>query len=436
MMLFWVGAVILLLIVLVPFVMIAKRPKVTEGISQLELNKQVFEQRQQELAEQLAAGTLTKDEHAQLSLELQTNLLDDTEDMAVEQRQDGSMAPLWAMTAVGLVAAIALYVSMGHFQKVDQWQQSMVEMPELAQRLMQPGDNPLSNEELEQFALALRTKLQQNGDDAMGWLLFGRIQLSFGRLNEATEAFTHALRLEPDNRSVNLSYAKAMAMTGEPAKINYAKRVYQRLLATAPNDLDILSEQAFTLYETGDRKGAFASWQKMLEIIPEDNPRHQQIAQTIAMLQSQQHASNPHAQQRAAAEPQPEAAPQPQVAASDANTPEAEALSIQVTIDAAASVNVPDTSFLVVYARAVQGPPMPMAVKRMALPSFPLTVELSSADAMMENYQLGAVEPFEVVVKIVASANVATADSLYEAVSRNLSKQDLPTQINLSLQAQ
>ncbi|GGA78360.1 c-type cytochrome biogenesis protein CcmI [Neiella marina] len=427
--LFWIGALLILAIMAVPFVLVAGRRAKAVGLTQLELNRHVFEQRQLEIKQQFERGEMTEQEFQQLNLELQTNLLDDTEEMTAERSGNGAVWPMWGLFGVGVVAAVIMYVFMGNQDKVEQWQQSMVQMPELAQRLMQPGDNPLSNEELELFALALRTQLNDKGDDAMGWLLFGRIQMSFGRLNEATEAFVNALHLEPSNKAANLSYAKALAMSAEPAKLEYAKSIYQRLLIESPTDLDVLSEQAFTLFEAGDRAAAFASWERMLEIIPADSPRHQQITQTLAMLKSQQHGVNPHAQPASAPEAQ-----QQQTPASDAD--EVSGLKIDVTVSAGQDIEFPADSFLVVYARAVQGPPMPMAVKRMPMPSLPLTLQLTSADAMMDNYSLGAVEPFEVVARVVKGANVATADALFEAVGSELRKQDLPTQVNLTLQGQ
>ncbi|MBD1389827.1 c-type cytochrome biogenesis protein CcmI [Neiella sp. HB171785] len=427
--LFWIGAVLISAIVALPFIFVASRRSAASGVSQLELNRHVFEQRQLEIKQQFERGEITEDEFQQLNLELQTNLLDDTEQMTSNANGNGAVWPMWGLFGLGVIAAVIMYVLMGNQNKVEQWQQSLEQMPALAERLMQPGDNPLSNEELELFALALRTNLNEKGDDAMGWLLFGRIQLSFGRLNEATEAFVNALHLQPDNKAANLSYAKALAMSGEPAKINYAKSIYQRLLATSPSDLDVLSEQAFTLFEAGERSAAFAAWQRMLEIIPADSPRHKQIAQTLTMLKSQQHGMNPHAQP--AAEPVSE-----QAAVAAETTDEATDLVIDVTVSAEQGIDIPADSFLVVYARAVQGPPMPMAVKRMPMPSLPLTLQLTSADAMMENYALGAVEPFEVVARVVKGANVATADALFEAVGSQLHKQDLPTQVNLTLQGQ
>ncbi|MCM2679006.1 c-type cytochrome biogenesis protein CcmI [Echinimonas agarilytica] len=428
MMVFWIGALVLLALALVPFLFNASKPKVGENNTQLALNKRIFNQRLAELQKQKDSGDISEADFEQLNAELQAGLLDDTETMDVPaSEQDGSMRPIWALSAVIFAAAIALYVGMGNYQKVENWQTAMTNMPQLAEKLMGPDAANMSQEELEQFALALRTKLKENGDDAMGWLLFGRIQMSFGRINEATEAFVEALHLAPDNKAANLSYAKALAMTGDEGKMAYAQSVYKRLLKQSPEDLDILSEQAFTLFEMGDQQGAFASWQRMLEILPSDHPRHAQITRTLAMIKGSAAGDGPHG---TVAHPAAEAAP-PEPVAKEQGV--ADALSVTVTVDVAPGVDLPDNAFLVVFARAVSGPPMPMAVKRMELPALPVSITLSQSDAMMENYQLGTVEPFEIVAKVAMSANVATAQSELESVSKGLTKADLPTSVNLTL---
>ena len=414
--LFWIGAIVLLAFIGVPFV-VSRQNMQSESVSQLNLNKQIFNQRLVELTHQRDLGELSTEEFEQLNGELQANLLDDTAALGEQSLQQGPKLLLWGLVASAAVVAGALYFTMGHYQKVADWQQSLVDMPKLAAKLMGPEANEMTQDELERFALALRTQLNKDSSDAMGWLLFGRIQMSFGDVKEATDAFEEALQLAPDHKLITMSYAKALAMSGDEAKVGYAKVLYQRLLSQYPNDLDILSQQAFALFESGDADGAYRSWQAMLDVLPKDSPRYSQIEKTLAMLKSS-HGQSLHAM--------PPDQPDSQ--------PATNGLSVMVTVALGEEVSLPSQGYLVVFARAVNGPPMPMAVKRMPLPSLPFTVTLSEQDAMMENYALASVEPFEIVAKVVTHADVATADSLLEAVSHPLKKSDLPNGLHLNLQ--
>lgn len=417
MMQFWIGGALLLAFLALPF--IARGRRQVEQASQLELNKQIFKQRLAELELQLSQQELSEQEFQQLKAELQAGLLDDAAEPDQTLFVAGPKAPLWALVIGIAVASTALYIGMGNYREVEQWQQAMEEMPELAKKLRSKTDK-MTPEELERFALALRTRLNQDDSDAMGWLLYGRIQMSFGRVNEATEALVKALHLDPNNPSINLAYAAVLARSGEPAKVDQAKGIYARLRSANPDNLDILSQQAFTLFEIGDKAGAYRTWQTMLTKLPKESARYQQIERTLAMLKGEQ--PSPHAQQVA---PEPPNTQQ--------NVTAENSISVTVAIENEAAL--PPQGFLVIFARAVQGAPMPMAVKRLPLGELPVEVTLSDADAMMENYPIGAVEPFEVVAKVVENADVATATSLLEAKSQPLTKADLPTALTIKLKS-
>src|SRR5690606_14627638 len=86
------------------------------------------------------------------------------------------------------------------------------------------------------------------------------------------------------------------------------------------------------------------------------------------------------------------------------------AAQIRVAVDLAdevrAQVQPGDTVF--VFARAVSGPPMPLAVKRLTVAELPATVTLSDSDAMMEQMKLSGFAQIELLAR-VSRTGVATA---------------------------
>ena len=418
MMQFWIGSFLLLLFIGLPFVLRSRQAH--QQFTQLELNKQIFKQRLADLKRQQASAELTENEYQQLEAELKASLLDDAVVTEQVKASQGPKGPLYVSLLGGGLAALALYLSMGNYRQLEEWQLALDDMPQLAEKLRSKTEK-MSGEDLERFALALRTRLNEDDSDAMGWLLYGRIQMSFGRVNEATEALVNALHLQPENRTINLTYARVLAMSGDANKLAHAKGIYARLLAANPGDLDVLSQQAFTLLEVGDKQGAYHAWQAMLDLLPEDSSRHQQIKQTLAMLQGQ--GASPHV------------APTEAQAPVESQQNVTDPLRVQVTVELTYGLELPEKGFLVIFAKAAQGTPMPMAVKRFPLTQLPVTVTLTQEDAMMENYTLASVEPFEVVAKVVENANVATAASLLEAKSQPLTKAELPIALTLRLKS-
>ena len=53
-----------------------------------------------------------------------------------------------------------------------------------------------------------------------------------------------------------------------------------------------------------------------------------------------------------------------------------------------------------IFARAVSGPPAPLAVKRVTVADLPITVELSDADAMMPQLKLSNFPEVQLVARI------------------------------------
>jgi cytochrome c-type biogenesis protein CcmH len=67
-----------------------------------------------------------------------------------------------------------------------------------------------------------------------------------------------------------------------------------------------------------------------------------------------------------------------------------------------------------VYAKAMQGPPMPLAVRKLQLSELPVSLTLSDADAMMPSMKLSAFDQVIVGARVSSSGKpVAQAGDFY-----------------------
>jgi cytochrome c-type biogenesis protein CcmH len=93
-------------------------------------------------------------------------------------------------------------------------------------------------------------------------------------------------------------------------------------------------------------------------------------------------------------------------------------LSVKVT--AAASVDLPPGSAVFVYARAVNGPPAPLAVQRVRLDQLPMVIRLDESMAMIPGMGLANFDQVVVIARVSASGQVTPASGDYEARSGTL----------------
>jgi len=247
----------------------------------------------------------------------------------------------------------------------------------------------VSTRDLQDFTLALRTRLAQSPDDAHGWYLLGRLAMNQQQPAMALDALQRAYRLSPDNPQIVTTYAQLMALSGDPLLQQQAQALIGRLLETDPDNLDGWSLYAFMAYDQQDYPLAVARWQQLLKRLDPADERYQTVQQTIEVIRSKIAASK-----------------------QDPGSP-----SYTVTVTLAAGVEVPRQGFLFVFAQQVNGPPMPLAAKKLPLQSFPVTISLSDADAMMPQFRLSQHSRFVVKARISKDEDVAGAPGEWQGSS-------------------
>jgi cytochrome c-type biogenesis protein CcmH len=92
----------------------------------------------------------------------------------------------------------------------------------------------------------------------------------------------------------------------------------------------------------------------------------------------------------------------------------------------------PDTTVFV-YAKAMQGPPMPLAVRKLQLGDLPVTLTLSDDDAMLPSMKLSSFDQVIVGARVSSSGNpVAQSGDFYTELEA-VDSANPPAQINLTI---
>ncbi|QKJ87997.1 Cytochrome c heme lyase subunit CcmH [Paramixta manurensis] len=331
------------------------------------LNKRFYYQRLRELEEDEAQGVVG--ERAVMVRELQQSLLTDipvTESSGVFRTQSGWI--LLPGVLVMMIISFGLYLKTGGFVQFVEWQQVQHDLPALRARVMDPQAKPLSMEELARFGLGVRSELQRDPRNLNDWMLLGRIGMVMNNASTATQAFQHALQLAPNNKNVRLSYAEVLTRSNDPEDNRQGGEILNAMLAEDGKDVSVLSLLAFNAFEQQHYSQAIAVWQKMLSLIPADDGRVAVIERSI------------------------------EKAKTDAGL-QTSRLSLTVNIAPNAEKMLPEGG--VMYISVSDGvSPVPVAVKKLPLSHFPLSLTLDDSNAMMPQRLLSALHQVQVRVRL------------------------------------
>ncbi|MCH7376971.1 c-type cytochrome biogenesis protein CcmI [Aeromonas sp. MR19] len=412
---FWIVIAALLVLVSLALVLPLWRGEGKQSISRSALNKQLYRQRLLEIGEEREQGILAEEPDS--LVELQRSLLDDIPD--VEQTARGGKSLIWIPGVLVLVVvSLGLYYQLGSWREVQRWQDANSRLGELSNRILVERDAQVTEQDLMDFMLGLRTRLKDEPNDYRGWLLLGRLSLDGNDPEMAREALERAYALAPQKAMVAVPYAQALMMTGDDAQ---ADELLRSAIALDPANIEARSVYAFMALQKEDFKTALLRWREMLPLMEKGSTRYAMVERSIDYAEQQ-------LKQRGMAAPGVPAT-QGEQAQTQAPTQvlEVNAGEFPLHVTLAPGIQLPEDAHLFVFAVIPNGPPMPIAVKRIPGPQFPLTLSLGDGDAMMEGSKLAAYPQLQFKARLSRGGNVMNKEGAFEGVSAPIPTGAIPS---------
>ncbi|WP_461601879.1 c-type cytochrome biogenesis protein CcmI [Aeromonas rivipollensis] len=407
---FWIVIAALLVLASLALILPLWRGEGRQSISRSALNKQLYRQRLLEIGEEREQGILA--EESESLVELQRSLLDDIPD--VEQSARGGKSLIWIPGVLVLVVvSLGLYYQLGAWQEVSRWQDANSRLGELSNRILVERDAEVTEQDLLDFTLGLRTRLKEEPNDYRGWLLLGRLTLDGNDPEMAREALERAYSLAPQKAMVAVPYAQALMMTGEEAR---ADQLLQAAIAQDPANIEARSVHAFMALQKEDFQTALVRWRAMLPLLEQGSTRHAMVERSIEYAEQQ-------LRQRGIAVT---AAPAAQAGQGSAQVLAVKEGEYPLHITLAPGIQLPEDAHLFVFAVIPNGPPMPIAVKRIPGPQLPLTLSLGDGDAMMEGSKLAAYPELQFKARLSRGGNVMNKEGAFEGVSVTVPTTSIP----------
>jgi cytochrome c-type biogenesis protein CcmH len=248
------------------------------------------------------------------------------------------------------------------------------------------------------MAAKLAKRLAAEPDNLEGWLMLGRSYQTLEQFPLAVRAYQRADRLaDGKNAEAIVGVAESMLAQDFEQLRGAAGHLFERALQIDPDNPKALLYAAFAALSRGETPSARERFTRMMTLDPPPQIRD--------IIEKQLRALD--------------AAPAP---AGEAGAGSAAMVAVHVTLAPALAAKVPAGATLFVAARDPKAPGPPFAVKRMPA-RFPVDVELSAADAMLESRRIAAGQQLEVVARVALGGTpTATSGDPFGQVSYHVGK--------------
>jgi cytochrome c-type biogenesis protein CcmH len=347
------------------------------GATRDAVNVAVYRDQLRELEADLRAGTLGPDQLEKARSEIEARLLADVDKGDAPARSPRHTRA--AALALGLavpICALAVYVAVGNPQAL---------LPQTAESANQHG---LSAQQFEALVSRLAARLKDNPEDAEGWMMLGRSYAVLGRFAESSEAYAKAAVRMPRDAQLLADYADALAMAqgrtlqGEPEKI------LLRALTIDPDNVKALLLAGTAALSRNDPRAAIRHWERALGLLPAESDMVQRLQASIAGARSL--AGSPGGKTRVAKPAQAQGGSRVSGV-------------VRLAPELAGKVAPGDTVFI--FARAAEGPRMPLAILRKRGNDLPAEFTLDDSMAMAPQMKLSAFPRVVIGARVSKSAN-------------------------------
>lgn len=332
-----------------------------------------------ELQRQRTAGDISDAEYEQERLELERQAL---QAQAGEHVPERGGVPSSRLAALAIVVALPL-VALGVYRVTGT-------PAALDPALMQAQQADEMHESSERAIAALEQRLAAQPDDLRGWILLARSYSQLERFDAAAAAYKKAVVLDGDNPDLLIEYANALAtsrgrdLTGEP------EQLIHHALELDPDHLGALTFAGLVAYQRDEVDQALQYWRRLVSLLPEDAEGRQRIVDLIARTEAEQRGEAPA----------PTAAPAASPAATKTITG-----SVRLAPELAERVQAGDTLFI--FARASDGPPMPLAAVRTQAGDWPVAFKLDDSSAMVADRALSRFDSVDIVARVSRQGNAS-----------------------------
>ncbi|MBI6720266.1 c-type cytochrome biogenesis protein CcmI [Pseudomonas syringae] len=335
------------------------------------LNVALYQERLSELQVQQEQGVLSVAQLQSARAEAARELLADTEG-AEPARTSRLGKPLLVLAALLVpVLGLAGYLQLGASDRV-----------ELSREFARP---PTSLADMTQ---RLERSVQAQPDSAENLYFLARSYMAQNRPGDAAQMFERSVALAGRQPELLGQWAQALYFASDKHFTPQVQVLTDEALQADPKEVTSLGLLGIAAFETQRYQAAVDYWTRLLAALPADDASRSALEGGIARARE-------NLAKRAA----------------DA-VPAVKTKSIKIHVELAAALQgkVRPNDSVFIFARAINGPAAPLAVKRITVADLPADVELSDADAMMPQLNLSNFAQVQLVARVSRAGQPTTGE--------------------------
>lgn len=387
MIMFWVFALAMIVIALVFLLRPLKLTSNQNDIDRSAQNVSIAKERLNELKLELEQGVISQQEYEQTIEELEQTLLNDVEQLPSENnKQDYNPASNRITQLVLIIAvpvvAISLYAYLGQPELINTGNK---------QAAAPAGQTPANAGTVEQLVEKLAARLKQQPDNAEGWFMLGRSYMSLNRYKEAVAALEKTNQLVPNNPTVMLRYADALTMLNGGQISGKPFELIKKAVEIRPDDQTGLWLLGMGYEQKGEYQKAISYWNILLPLIAKDEKSTIEVKKLIRQTKKKAGIK---------------ISDNSQTEVTTVKKKSAAYINVTVNLDESIRDKVFANDTVFIFAKAISGPPMPLAVVRKQVKDLPLNVVLDDNMAMLPSMKLSNFKKVQVIARVSKSGSV------------------------------
>ncbi len=256
----------------------------------------------------------------------------------------------------------------------------------------------------------LSTRLERQPDDAEGWALLGRTYSVLGRAAEAVGAYRKLVALRPKDAQALADLADALATVNGRSLEGEAAKLVAEAVAIEPQNVKALALAGTVAFNRRDFQAAAQSWQRAIDKAEPDTDFARQLQLSLAEARGRHDTPTPTA---------------------TASAPGA-AVAGRVTLAPGLLGRVAPDDSVFIFARAVDGPRMPLAILKRRAAELPFDFRLDDSMAMTPQTRLSSARQVLVGARISKNGSATTQPGDLQGLSAaaNVGTSDLRIEIN------
>ena len=353
---------------------------------------------------------LGKQKQTELQQDLQLDLIDEsvfdqaqdeiTQTLAVELTQSssdvGTVKSGSSIWLAGLSVVFISILSLGIYKALS---------PEISTQV--PAlDTQIMSLSLEESVVKIQDHLLDKPNDADAWKMLGLTYFELNNLDESLKAYEKSYQLNQRNPRLLVEYASVIATKNNDSFSGRPMELVKQALELEPDAPDALYLAGLFAVSIQNFDLAKALWQRSLSSLPLDSPDRSVLIEVLAELSGLTGKGDPQT---------------------------AHSVAVRVTFSDQILASRSKDDYVMIYIKAAQGRPMPIAIQKIQLKDFTGVVELTDDDSVMPTRKLSQSEEVIAVVRLSQSGSAMKQASDIQVLSKVINVRDNPT-VNLQVE--